>query len=155
MWTTSHTLKCPFCLAEPDRWCLPQTTANFSRQEIYINRYEFLSIHVFHCVAARKSQQVFGKSHTTHIVFLTYDLASYLLRKSETSNFPTRCLHEIYKDSLISVSNSGQNFKTRVSGSWEKIQENPFFWVLKWMRFWPIRTQYHCEITTVGLCAVY
>ena len=30
-----------------------------------------------------------------------------------------------------------------------------FFRVLKWMRFWAIRTLYHCEITVIGPCAVY
>ena len=30
-----------------------------------------------------------------------------------------------------------------------------FFRVLKWMRFWAIKIQYHWEITTVGPCAIY
>jgi len=40
---------------------------------------------------------------------------------------------------LPSVSNSGQKFKTRVSGSWEK--KSGKIQVLKWMRFWVIKTQ--------------
>jgi len=42
----------------------------------------------------------------------------------------------------ISVSNSGQHFKTRVSGSWGKKPGKTQ--VLKWMRFWAIKTQDHC-----------
>jgi len=50
----------------------------------------------------------------------------------------------------ISISNSGQNFEIRVSGSWEKKPGNiRCFRVLKWMRFWAIKNSislwnYHC-----------
>jgi len=54
-----------------------------------------------------------------------------------------------------SVSNLWQNFKTQVSGSWEKkSRKTRVFQVLIWMPFWVINTQYHCEITTVGPCAI-
>jgi len=53
-------------------------------------------------------------------------------------------LHQCKTTSRSSVSNSGQNFKTQVSGSWKKPCENPFCLVLKWMRFWVLKTHYHC-----------
>ena len=60
------------------------------------------------------------------------------------TNIPTR------------ISNSWQNFKTLVSGLLRKqTRENVFLRVLKWMRFWAIKTQYNCEITTVGPSAIH
>jgi len=55
-----------------------------------------------------------------------------------------------------SVSNSGQNFKTHVSGSWEKkLGKTQFFSGFEMNAILSDETHYHCEITTVGHCTIY
>ena len=50
-----------------------------------------------------------------------------------------------------SVSDSGQNFETQVSGSWEKKpRKTRFFSGFEIIAILSDKTQYHCEITTVG-----
>jgi len=54
------------------------------------------------------------------------------------------------------VSNSGENLKTRVSGSWaKKPGKTRFFSGFEMNMILSDKSQYHCGITTVGPYAIY
>ena len=62
----------------------------------------------------------------------------------------------LYKHIFTNVSNSGQDFKTRGSGSWEKKPgKTQVFSGFVMNAILSDKTQYHCEITTVGPCTIY
>jgi len=55
-----------------------------------------------------------------------------------------------------SVSVSGRNFKTLISGSWEeKLGKKRFSSGFEMNAILSDEAQYHCEITTVGPYAIY
>jgi len=69
-----------------------------------------------------------------HIEFMTISLSeSIQMLNWNTSHFHlVAWFGQFYELAATSVSNSGQNFKTRVSGNWEKIPgKTRFFRVLK------------------------